>query len=472
MSTIYFINPGSSFEDGLTPATGYKNFSNLLSNVVLNPYDTINLVSNGVIDDSASSSIVISVSISILSWFSNESKPTWRAPTNFSIVGASSFSISDIVFNGTSILAINGMGSIPSDPTCTDISIQRCDFSENTTVSIYGLTNGNICNNLFRDTNNPSLKIDNFSGDVIPDVLSLYINNNTFYNIGGYCIGFLAMGNASNIRILNNIFSSSFDKFFWILSGSGSNILIDYNLSFSTPIGFYTPDDSFVGIHEIPNSDPQFVNPTNGDFSLPSTSPCINTGVGIGKEPSVPVNDFKDIVRPQTLQTDIGAYEHSLTPNPPVTTTPAPLVSFVSGYRLQDDDLNMTFFAQGIAYPPYLTYSYTPYSVKYEIDYIDPINGLRTMGTRNRIPQLVKPGTYRANLIIEDSWTPGLYQIVWKYKVSENSDIQESIEMFGVNDLGVHYVPFQIFFCQLDIPATFLVLQDLQDLPASFTIVP
>lgn len=146
--------------------------------------------------------------------------------------------------------------------------------------------------------------------------------------------------------------------------------------------------------------------------------------------------------------------------------------SFTPGYRLQDGDLSMSFYAQGIAYPPELTYSYTPYSVVYEIDYIDPVNGPITLGTRNRIPELVIPGTYRANLIIEYSWTPGIYQIVWKYQVSAYSDVQESIEMFQVQNLGVHYIPFQMFFCQRDLGATLYVLQDLQDLPASFTIVP
>jgi hypothetical protein len=146
--------------------------------------------------------------------------------------------------------------------------------------------------------------------------------------------------------------------------------------------------------------------------------------------------------------------------------------SFSPTYRLQDKDLNISFYAQGIAYPPDLTYLYTPYFVSYEISYIDPDKGPIIVGPRDRQPVLVKSGTYRANMVIDDSWASGDYQILWKFKVSEEADIEYSADIFEVNGLGVHEAQFILILCSRDLPAIFNVLQEAQDLPASFDIIP
>ena len=144
--------------------------------------------------------------------------------------------------------------------------------------------------------------------------------------------------------------------------------------------------------------------------------------------------------------------------------------SFYPGYRLQEEDLNVFFFAQGIAYPPALAYGYSPYFISYEIGFINTNNRVLRVGPLNRVPENVNTGIYRANFIVEENWATGIYQITWKYKVSANSDMQKIFQQFEIlND--VDNILFEIFFCRRDLPAVFTVLQESQDLPASFDII-
>jgi hypothetical protein len=153
------------------------------------------------------------------------------------------------------------------------------------------------------------------------------------------------------------------------------------------------------------------------------------------------------------------------------TTTPAPIQSFYPGYRLQDTDLNVTFFAQGISYPPALTYPYSPYSLSYEIGFLNDDGRVLRVGPLDRIPYNISTGVYRADFVVGDDWATGTYQLTWKYKISANSDTQETIQQFEILNY-VDNVLFQIFYCRRDLPATLVVLIDSQDLPASFAITP
>lgn len=53
------------------------------------------------------------------------------------------------------------------------------------------------------------------------------------------------------------------------------------------------------------SSNPMFVDDLNGDFSLQSGSPCIDTGTSV----AAPAEDILGIVRPQGGGHDMGAYE-------------------------------------------------------------------------------------------------------------------------------------------------------------------
>ena len=145
--------------------------------------------------------------------------------------------------------------------------------------------------------------------------------------------------------------------------------------------------------------------------------------------------------------------------------------SFSPGYRLQEDDLNVTFFARGLTYPPDLTYSYSPYTLSYEIDFINTDNSVKRVGPLNRIPEKVNGSAFRANFIVSGDWATGIYQIVWKYKPYSYSSIQEITQQFEILSNGIESKPFINKYCRNDLPATFTVLPDIIDLPASFTII-
>ena len=471
MST-YYINAGSSIEDGLTPETGYNNLTRLLANIILDNNDIVELVDNGVVNDSSNSASVISSTVTLQSWFGNVNKPTWKPAREVDIIGASSFNMYDLLIVGTATFVINGTINVSMTPTCTNIDIERCNFSSDATISAYGLVSARIVNNIFRNMSIPAIGLDNYSGDIIPDINGIAINNNTFYNNNSYCVGLWAMGSVTNVRVLNNLFISAAGRLYWLTTGSTTNVLIDYNIDFPTPEGIYQANANLFGSHDG-EVDPKLVDPNNNNFILQSISICIDTGVGNDQEPSVPTNDYFGTTRPQGAGTDRGACEYIFIIPPVPPTPPVPEESFYTEYRLQDEDLNVTFCAQGIAYPAGLTYSYNPYSVTYEIDYLDPNNDYEPVpvGYRYRTPLNLKTGTYRANFVVDNRWSPGFYQIVWNYTISKDAPIQTQSEIFEIINEGVHYIPFEIYFCKNDLEATFVVLQDLLDLPASFVII-
>jgi hypothetical protein len=146
--------------------------------------------------------------------------------------------------------------------------------------------------------------------------------------------------------------------------------------------------------------------------------------------------------------------------------------SFSPGYRLQENDLNVTFFARGLTYPPDLTYSFSPYTLSYEINFIDSGSDIKRVGPLNRIPEKVNGSAYRANFIVGGDWATGIYQIVWKYKPYAYSDTQNITQQFEILSNGITSIPFINLYCRIDLPANFFVLPDIIDLPASFAIIP
>jgi hypothetical protein len=62
-----------------------------------------------------------------------------------------------------------------------------------------------------------------------------------------------------------------------------------------------------IGVNSV-QGNPQFINITNKNFKLQSTSPAINTGANLGAPYYI---DKDGISRPQGSAWDIGAYETS-----------------------------------------------------------------------------------------------------------------------------------------------------------------
>jgi hypothetical protein len=146
--------------------------------------------------------------------------------------------------------------------------------------------------------------------------------------------------------------------------------------------------------------------------------------------------------------------------------------SFSPGYRLQDTDLNITFYAQGIAYPPSLTYPYSPYALTYEVDFFNSDGRIIAVGPLDRTPEKVTDIIFRPDFVVDSTWATGFYQITWKYRTFSYSDIQTVTQPFEILNNGIAGVPFILSYCNRDIPATFYVVLDYQDLPASFSIIP
>ncbi|KAF0201999.1 MAG: outer membrane adhesin-like [Bacteroidetes bacterium] len=135
---------------------------------------------------------------------------------------------------------------------------------------------------------------------------SLTALNNVFYNNNGISIG---AGSGTSVTSRNNIFH---------IAGSNSRV---YNTSGSVTSNnnnFNTQQNGFLSGHSTLASwrsatgndmnsfvaNPLFVNPSNDDFCVQPTSPCINTGINVNQ----PIDFFGTQV-PQSNLPDIGFYE-------------------------------------------------------------------------------------------------------------------------------------------------------------------
>ncbi len=138
------------------------------------------------------------------------------------------------------------------------------------------------------------------SGITVFDSQHVDVINNTAY-LNGLTPGLTGQVvpmEANDVRIYNNIIYATPGQ---IVDGSNwenTNVVSDYNL--------YLPGDviTITGSHNI-IADPQFTNPSTGDFSLQATSPAIDKAVNWGQK-----YDFLGNPRPVGAGPDIGAYEY------------------------------------------------------------------------------------------------------------------------------------------------------------------
>jgi hypothetical protein len=135
--------------------------------------------------------------------------------------------------------------------------------------------------------------------DVVTDVR--LINNTIAYNGGeGVLVGLDwgdgLTGTVSLIR--NNIIVSNTLAGVWVVPSLGSVGLADYNDLWANPRNLT------LGPGNI-SANPQFVNPTAGDFRIRFGSPVVNAGTNVG----APAYDRDGVTRPQGSRVDMGAYE-------------------------------------------------------------------------------------------------------------------------------------------------------------------
>ncbi len=109
--------------------------------------------------------------------------------------------------------------------------------------------------------------------------------------------GQISVNDANNINVLNNILYSERGKPI-NMNSRGNNVRFDYNINAnSSSIIASGPNDMIA--------DPQFMNPSYGNFRLKSTSPAINSGMKFNSVKT----DFEGDSRIKGSGADRGAYE-------------------------------------------------------------------------------------------------------------------------------------------------------------------
>jgi uncharacterized protein (TIGR02145 family) len=84
--------------------------------------------------------------------------------------------------------------------------------------------------------------------------------------------------NAANILDNDNYFTTYQNCILWDISGSGVNISHDYEAEYSLTGGIGGVGNNLGNVATLVSSNPQFAYPDTGNYSLLSTSGCINTG--------------------------------------------------------------------------------------------------------------------------------------------------------------------------------------------------
>jgi len=123
--------------------------------------------------------------------------------------------------------------------------------------------------------------------------------------------------------------------------------------------------------------------------------------------------------------------------------------SFIQGYRLQQEDLNYSFY--------FYRYPYSPFWVRYGLGYINPDGTYHEFGTRYRLPDELQTGLFRPNFAIGDDWYVGTYEVRWKYQIRENSAILIDSVQFQVTTAGIYNTTGNY--------------PEYYDLPASMTVI-
>ncbi|MCK5684442.1 choice-of-anchor D domain-containing protein, partial [bacterium] len=136
------------------------------------------------------------------------------------------------------------------------------------------------------------------------------------------CTGFLANNTLINNEVENNgagIYTYSsptpvvYNSIIWANTGLNQIENLNGNIS----IDYSVVQNGYLGLYNI-DSDPQFIDPNNGNFRLSDTSPCIGTGTDSvqidGTWYFAPITDIDGNPRPNPAGSnpDMGAYESTI----------------------------------------------------------------------------------------------------------------------------------------------------------------
>jgi len=204
---------------------------------------------------------------------------------------------------GVNVVANSASGSYTYSEDIFEVSAG--DFTCNKCLAEYSFDDGfqaittgdmtvNYSISRFNGLENAS---DNSGFAVESDTAKMYIYNSLSYNNYGRGI---QVGANSAYEVINNIsWGSTGDAEAWMNSSYESNGTHTHNI-FEAKNLAWTTDST-----EQLNADPKFVDASNGDYSLLSTSPAIDAGTDVSL-----TSDYIGTSVPQGSAPDIGPYEY------------------------------------------------------------------------------------------------------------------------------------------------------------------
>lgn len=339
---------GSNTAPFNTVASAAINFTNLVSTVILQDGDVIEVLDGGIIYEGFT--ISIGKRVTIRSYPGNQSRPiiknSYTIINNFNFISGSDGSI----INGIDFLKNNdvfdSMGTIISigfNVEVNDITIEKCKFSMSNSQGAYmgmaairfGISNNiKIKNCLFNDVYSPIMIMGELDSTL--DRTGIEIINNTFYNINHLDYWDPVYGGVVGRRLLPSPPYGDVELYFY------NNIIDNFKESSGGPtqyeaIAIKRMDSGFIdanifdgvvtkynvgvnvsviGANNLEES-PLLIDPPNDDFKISLISPCIDSGVGVATYSGVPMDDIEGIQRPIDIATssnlidgtDMGAHE-------------------------------------------------------------------------------------------------------------------------------------------------------------------
>lgn len=175
------------------------------------------------------------------------------------------------VYNGEgNTIAYNQRG-IDASAGMAGVKIQGNTIRNSTTrgISLSATSNLYIAKNLIRNNTQESIYVDGSNTKIL---------HNTVYATGAGYNAIRASAGSSVTTVRNNIIANNAA---FGMNDLGTSISSDYNNFFANALG--DCGSCTIGANSI-TTDPQFVNPGGGDFTLQSSSNAINKGVNLGAD--------------------------------------------------------------------------------------------------------------------------------------------------------------------------------------------
>jgi PKD repeat protein len=135
-----------------------------------------------------------------------------------------------------------------------------------------------------------------------------YIYNNTFIGNASLTSSWptaMDIRGASYVELKNNVTTNYKGNGNHRYIVSCTNLSVDYNCAYNTD-GTNPSATPGSQSHELWAKDPKFVSPSNGNFHIQSSSPCVNAGASLSQV----TDDFDGNSRPQGSSWDTGAFEY------------------------------------------------------------------------------------------------------------------------------------------------------------------